>query len=156
MITNPPVSQALIAKNIPHTVFVHDGDLRSLEQAAKERNQRPEQVVRSLLFRESKGSYLMVLIAGPEQIDWRKLRQHRGTSRITMASKAEVLQVTGYELGAVAPFGLPQAIPILVDRSVLEQEEISMGSGIRNVAIILNSKDLMKALGEVEVLALRG
>jgi Cys-tRNA(Pro) deacylase len=129
--------------------------LKSLEQAAEERGQRPSQVVRSLLFRESKGAYLMVLVAGPEQIDWKKLRQHLGTSRVTMASRSEVLQVTGYELGAVAPFGLPQPLPILVDRSVFAEEEVSMGSGVRNVAIILKSADLRAALGEVEVVDLK-
>ena len=152
----PPVSQALTAIGIPHTVFRHEGNLSSLEQAAEERNQEPGQVVRSLLFRESKGSYLIVLVAGPDQIDWKKLRQHLGTSRVTMASRSEVLQVTGYELGAVAPFGLPQPIPILVDPSVLEQAEISMGSGIRNVAIILSSNDLLRALPDAEIVELRG
>jgi Cys-tRNA(Pro) deacylase len=152
---DPPVSLALSALSIPHIVFVHPGDLKSLEQAAEERGQRPSQVVRSLLFRESKGAYLMVLVAGPEQIDWKKLRQHLGTSRVTMASRSEVLQVTGYELGAVAPFGLPQPLPILVDRSVFAEEEVSMGSGVRNVAIILKSADLRAALGEVEVVDLK-
>ena len=152
----PPVSQALTAIGIPYTVFRHEGNLSSLEQAAEERNQEPGQVVRSLLFRESKGSYRIVLVAGPDQIDWKKLRQHLGTSRVTMASRSEVLQVTGYELGAVAPFGLPQPIPILVDPSVLEQAEISMGSGIRNVAIILSSNDLLRALPDAEIVELRG
>ena len=151
----PPVSQALTAKGIPHTVFRHEGNLTSLQQAAQERNQEPQQVVRSLLFRESKESYLMVLIAGPDQIDWKKLRRHIGTSRITMASRSEVQQITGYELGAVAPFGLPQPIPILVDPSVLEQKEISMGSGIRNVAVILSSDDLFRALPDAEVIELK-
>jgi Cys-tRNA(Pro) deacylase len=150
----PPVSLALSALDISHTVFVHPGDLKSLEQAAAERDQRPKQVVRSLLFRESEGQYVMILVAGPQQVDWKKLRQHLGTSRITMASQAEVLQVTGYELGAIAPFGLPQPLPILVDPSVLEEEEISLGSGLRNTAILMKSKDLMAALREVEVVEL--
>lgn len=97
----------------------------------------------------------MVLVAGPDQIDWKKLRKQVSTSRITMASPSEVLQVTGYELGAVAPFGLPKEIPILVDNSVLEQEVLSMGSGIRNVAIIIERRDLIHALGDVEIVSLR-
>jgi Cys-tRNA(Pro) deacylase len=156
MPSNPPVSQALSELNIPHTVFNHPGDLKSLQQAASERSQEPDQVVRTLLFRESKGAYLLVLVAGPDQINWKKLRQHLGVSRITLASRAEVFQVTGYELGAVAPFGLPQTLPVLVDRSVLDHQIISLGSGIRNSAIIMNSKDLLKALGDVEVIDLKG
>lgn len=147
----PPVSIALTAKGIPHEVFVHPGPLRSLEQAAEERDQRLEQIVRSILFRVTKGKYLMVLIAGPTQIDWKILRQHVGTNRLAMASKDEVLSVTRYPLGAVAPLGLPHPIRILVDHSVLGEEIISMGSGIRSVAIILKSADLLQALGDYEL-----
>ena len=149
--TPPPVSLALTELGIPHTVFRHAGQLHSLEQAAAERGQRPEQVIRSILFRCSEGEYLMVLAAGPQQIDWKILRHHLGRSRITMATREEVLEVTGYELGAVAPFGLPTAVGILADLSVFAEEEISMGSGIRNVAVILKSADLKKALGDVEI-----
>jgi Cys-tRNA(Pro) deacylase len=147
----PPVSLALTELGIAHNVFIHTNQVMSLEQAATERNQRPEQVVRSIIFRLSKGEYLMVLMAGPRQIDWKSLRQHLGTSRVSMASKDEVLAATGYQLGAVAPFGLPQPIRILADRSVLAEEELSMGSGVRNVAILLKSADLMQALGDVEI-----
>ena len=147
----PPVSIALSQKSVPHTVFRHAGQLRSLEQAAEERGQHPEQVVRSILFRLSKGEYVMVLMAGARQIDWKSLRQYLGTNRVSMASKAEVLAVTGYQLGAVAPFGLPQPLRILVDQSVLAESDLSMGSGERNVAILITSKNLLNALGEVEI-----
>ncbi len=146
-----PVSLVLTEIDIAHQVFTHQQPPRSLEQAAEERGQRPEQIVRSILFRCSRGEYVMVLMAGPQQIDWKALRQYVGRSRITMASKEEVLSVTGYELGAVAPFGLPHPLRVLVDQSVLGEEEISMGSGVRGVAVMLKSADLMKALGGVEI-----
>jgi Cys-tRNA(Pro) deacylase len=151
MPNHPPVSIALTKKGIPHEVFVHPGPLRSLEQAAEERRQRPEQIVRSILFRVSKGDYRMVLMAGPGQIDWKNLRQQVGTNRLTMATQEQVLDVTGYPLGAVAPFGLPRPLTILVDRSILGEEIVSMGSGIRGVAIILKSKDLLTALEDYEL-----
>lgn len=147
----PPVSIALDDLDIPYEVLEHPGPLNSLEQAAEERNQRPEQIVRSILFRASKGEYLMVLMAGPRQIDWKTLRKHIGTNRIRMASKDEVLSVTGYQLGAVAPFGLPEPLKILVDSSILNEEIISIGSGIRSTAIILKSTDLILALGDIEI-----
>ena len=132
-------------------LFQHPGHVRSLDQAAQERNQRPEQVVRSILFRLAKGEYMMVLIAGPGQLSWSALRRHLGRSRLTMASEEEVLRVTGYPLGAVSPFGLPGPLPILVDESVKQQGQISIGSGVRGLAIIMDSKDLIIALGEAEV-----
>lgn len=150
-----PVTLALSAKYVPYRVFRHPGPVHSLEQAARERGQETGQVVRSILFRLAKGQYLMVLIAGPSQISWPALRQYLGQSRITTASKEEVLQVTGYELGTVSPFGLPGPMRILVDDSVLEQEEISIGSGERGLTVILRTEDLMRTLGDVEMVSFR-
>jgi len=147
----PPVSIYLSELGIPHEVFFHSGNLQSLEQAAEERGQRPEQVIRSILFRVSMGDYLMVLMAGPRRVDWKSLRQYLGTNRVSMASKDEVLAVTGYQLGAVAPFGMLQPSRNLIDKSVLEEEDLSLGSGIRNVAILIKSTNLMQALGNVEI-----
>jgi Cys-tRNA(Pro) deacylase len=147
-----PVSRILIRMDIPHRVFRHPGPIRSLEQAASERGHEPGQVVRSILFRVSAGQFVMVLVAGPQQISWRALRSHLQQPRLTTASQEEVLRVTGYELGAVSPFGLPSPMRILVDESVLEPAEISIGSGSRGVTIILNRDDLMRALGEVELI----
>ena len=69
-----PVSEELSALGVPHRLFRHPGPVQSLEQAAAEREQRPEQVVRSLLFRLAEDKFVMVLIAGPAQVDWRALR----------------------------------------------------------------------------------
>jgi Cys-tRNA(Pro)/Cys-tRNA(Cys) deacylase len=150
----PPVSLALDELNIPHHTFTHLGPVKSLEQAARERGQRPEQVVRSILFRIGEDEYLMALVAGPDQISWKALRGYLGQSRLTMASKDEVLEVTGYLIGAVGPFGTARKLRVLVDPSVFAEEEISLGSGIRGTTVILKSADLKRALGEVEVVEL--
>lgn len=146
-----PVSRELAALGIEHKVFKHPGPLRSLEQAAEERGQRPEQVVRSIVFRTAAGEFVMVLAAGPDQIAWPKLRAYLGQSRLTTATEDELLQVTGYTRGAVAPFGLPAPIRVLVDRAVLHQDVISMGSGVQGTAVVLRSADLMRGLPEAEV-----
>lgn len=71
-----------------------------------------------------------------------------------MASEEEVLKVTGYPLGAVSPFGLPESLRILVDRSVLQEGEISIGSGVRYTTVIMDATKLLEALGQVEVVDL--
>jgi len=146
-----PVSDYLLELAIPHRVFSHPGPIHSLEQAARERGQLPEQVVRSIVFRIGQGEYVMVLAAGPEQISWPALRSYLGQSRLTMASQEEVLAVTGYETGAVSPFGLPRQMRILVDKKLLIQDEVSIGSGVRGTTVILRVEDLMKALENMEV-----
>jgi Cys-tRNA(Pro)/Cys-tRNA(Cys) deacylase len=146
-----PVILYLKNAGIPHRFYHHPGPVHSLEQAAHERGQKPEQVVRSILFRLPGGEYVMVLMAGPRQISWPALRRYLGKSRVTMATESEVLLATGYPLGAVSPFGLPRPMRIIIDVSLMEQEEISIGSGQRYSTVILSREDLLKALGEVEM-----
>lgn len=154
MTQQPPASIALEELNVPHQIFIHERPVTSFEQAAADRNQRPEQIVRSILFQIRSEEFLMVLVAGPAQIDWRKLRQLVKRSRIRMATEDEVLEVTGYRIGTVSPFGLKNQVRVLIDASVLKEEEISIGSGVRNMAIILKSRDLRKALGDAEIVSL--
>lgn len=150
----PPASLALDKLGIQHRVFLHAGSVTSFEQAASERGQRPAQVVRSLLFQIRPDEFVMVLVAGPDQVDWRKLRQLVGRSRVRMATEDEVLEVTGYRIGTVSPFGMARPIKVMIDASVLKEQEISIGSGVRNTAILMNNADLQKALPDAEVVSL--
>ena len=150
-----PVTQDLDQREIPYRIFQHPGPVKSLEQAAVERGQQPEQIIRSLLFRLSKENFVMALMAGPQQVDWKRLRRTLGEKRLTTASEEEVLRITGCSRGAVSPFGLPQPIRTLADPAIFEPEEISIGSGIRGTTIILKSADLRRALPDIELVQLR-
>jgi prolyl-tRNA editing enzyme YbaK/EbsC (Cys-tRNA(Pro) deacylase) len=98
----------------------------------------------------SQADFVLVLMGGPSQISWPALRRTLGQNRLTMATPEEVKAVTGYVPGTVSPFGLPQPVRTLVDRSVSAYDEISLGSGERGLAIVMKSSDLLRALGAVE------
>ena len=151
---NPPVSIALEKLGVPHKIFRHESPVTSFEQAASDRSQRASQVVRSILFRIAEDEFIMALVAGPAQISWKTLRKYLGRSRISMATEDEVLAVTGYRVGTVGPFGLPRQLKVLIDPGVMGEEEVSIGSGMRNTAIILKSADLHHALSDAEVVSL--
>lgn len=138
-----PVTLALDKAQVRYTLHLHDHPIDSLEQAAIERGLRPQQIVRSLVFRSEDGSFLIVLIPGPRQVSWPKLRRHLGVSRLTTASADEVERVTGYPPGAVSPLGLPAPLRILADHSLKAEETISLGAGIRNAGVVLRTEDLL-------------
>jgi len=94
---------------------------------------------------------VMVLVAGAQQISWPLLREFLGASRLTIATPEEILEHTHYPTGAVSPFGLPEPMRILVDLGVFQEEEVSIGSGVRSTTIIMRLNDLKLALGDVEV-----
>jgi Cys-tRNA(Pro)/Cys-tRNA(Cys) deacylase len=146
-----PVTRHLDALAIPYQTFQHPGPVHSLEQAARERHQQPEQVIRSIVFRAGEGVFVMVLMAGDEQVSWRALRRYLGQSRLTMATEAELIHFTGYVAGAVSPFGLPAPMRVLIDEPVLQNDAISIGSGERGLAILMTPADLRRALPNAEI-----
>ncbi len=151
MAVSTPAARLLDSLGLPYRVFEHARTPISLEDAARARNQDPMQVVRSIVFRLAQGQFVMVLMAGPGQISWKAIRAALGVSRMTMATEEEVLEETGFVRGAVTPLGLPRPMRILADENVFILEEISLGSGVRGVAIIMKSTDLKKALNGVEI-----
>jgi Cys-tRNA(Pro)/Cys-tRNA(Cys) deacylase len=142
----PPAAVALEKLGIPHHIFRHAEEVTSLEQAARERGQRPQQVVRSLVFRIAARQFVMVLVPGGTQVSWKKLRGHAGRSRLTTATPEEVLEETGYRIGTVAPFGLRHSMMIVLDNSILREGELSIGSGEAGVGILLSTESLLRAL----------
>ena len=150
-VISTPVSRALDQRGIPYTFFRHAGPVNSVAQAAAERGMTVDQVVRSIVFRTAPGQFVMALVSGERQVSWPALRRILGQSRLTMATADEVQQATGYQPGAVSPFGLPAPLRILVDRSVLDQQVVSIGSGVRSTAVILTVADLMRGLEAFEL-----
>lgn len=144
--TETAVTRALDTLGLKYRLHEHETPLRSLEQAARERGLEPEQIVRSLLFRVEDGSYVLVLMPGPEQVAWPKLRHFLGVSRLTTADKDEVMAVTGFPPGAVSPLGLSHPLRTLADERIKSLDTISMGAGIHNAGIIMAGSDLTGAL----------
>ncbi len=151
MSDSTPVTRQLDQLGIPYQTFRHPGPVHSLEQAAQERHQRPDQVIRSIVFRVGEGAFVMVLMAGATQVSWRGLRRFLGQSRLTIASEPELIQYTGYVPGSVSPFGLPAPMRVLIDAPVLVNDVVSVGSGERGLTVIMATADLRRALPDAEV-----
>lgn len=149
-----PAVTFLQTAGIPFRLFEHTSEIHSLEEAAQQRGQNPEQVIRSLLFRLPNHSFLMILVSGPGQIDWRSLRQLLGYSRMTLATSEEVFTMTGCKPGTVSPFGLPSEIPILMDHDILKLTEVSFGSCRRGFAILITVDNLINALSFSKTISL--
>ncbi len=65
------------------------------------------QIAKSLLFRVGDDDYVMVITAGDVKVKSGKLKAIVG-SKPRMASVDEVQAVTGYSIGGVCPFDLPE------------------------------------------------
>ncbi|MGR8980985.1 MAG: aminoacyl-tRNA deacylase [Gammaproteobacteria bacterium] len=125
--------------------------VRSLEELLAAQGRNPNQIIRSLLFRTGSGQFVLLAVASGGKADWGGLRKHLNERRLTMAEPEEVLDATGFPIGAVPPIAVPEDVRILVDKSVFDYERVVIGSGVLGYALDVASADLQKALSEAEI-----
>ncbi len=135
---------AIEATGVAFTVTQH-GPVRSLEEAAAARGLTPDRVIKSIVIRRAADDFLFVLLPGGRTISWPKLRALLGVSRASLPSADEARAVTGYERGAITPFGSLQALPVIVDVAV-PAGAVSIGGGAAGVAFTADADDLVRVL----------
>jgi Cys-tRNA(Pro) deacylase len=119
---------------------------RSAEESAELQGIPNGALVRSLVVRRGENDYVFVLVPGGRRFDWPKLRAHLGVRRLSMPDGDEARAVTGYERGAITPFGATHAWPVVIDASALAQERVAIGGGARGVNLHLSSRALVDHL----------
>jgi len=81
------------------------------------------------------------------------VRKHLGARKISFAPMDAAVSLTGMEYGGITPVGLPDDWPILVDRNVIDQDRVIIGSGIRG-SKLLAATEILASLPNAEVLAI--
>ena len=80
------------------------------------------------------------------------VRRQMGVRKASFAAADPVRALTAMEIGGVTPFGLPDALPVLVDARVMEPPWIILGGGNRSSKLRVDPKTLL-ALPSVRVIA---
>ncbi|HEX9122209.1 MAG TPA: YbaK/EbsC family protein [Actinomycetota bacterium] len=118
----------------------------SAEESAAAQGIELRRLLRTIVVRRGAGDYVFVLVPGGRQIDWPKLRAHLGVSRLSLPDKDEAREATGYERGAITPFGSVAAWPVIADASFDGLDRVAIGGGARGVNLHLSAADLFAAL----------
>ena len=146
--SDPPRTAATEAMNavaVPHRILVFEPP-SSAQESADRQGIKLRELVRTIVVRRAADDYVFVLVPGGRQIDWPKLRSHLGVKRLSLPDAEEAKAATGYERGAITPFGANTAWPVVADRSVAGLEVAAIGGGARGVNIHLRGDDLISAL----------
>ncbi|CAG0951641.1 Cys-tRNA(Pro)/Cys-tRNA(Cys) deacylase YbaK [Methylophilaceae bacterium] len=152
---NSPVIDLLQQESIPYDVMEiplteDKKPVRNLEELLLKQGIDPQSVVRSVLFKTASDKFVLLAVAGGGRADWGVLRKHLNERKCRMAEFDEVLEATGYVVGAVPPIALPKDIKILVDSSVKGYETVVIGSGVLGFALSLKGADLLKLLSDAD------
>lgn len=140
-----PALRALAELGVGHRVVV-TRPAGSPEESAELQGIPLTSLLRTLVVRRGQDDFLFVLVPGRRRFDWPLLRAHLGVKRLSMPDADEARAVTGYERGAITPFGSIRPWPVIVDASALEAESVAIGGGARGVNVHLSPSSLVEAL----------
>ena len=136
-----PAIELLEQGGVPYRL-VEYGRVRSAEEAAEARGVALASLVKTLVIRTADSEYVLALIPATRALSYPKLRRLLGVRRLTMPDPDEARAATGYERGTITPLAAGPWMAI-VDRRVLDQNEISLGSGRHGLAIHLSPEALL-------------
>jgi Cys-tRNA(Pro)/Cys-tRNA(Cys) deacylase len=105
-----------------------------------------QELVRSIVVRRGAHDYVFVLVPGGRQIDWPKLRAHLGVSRLSLPDQDEARDATGYERGAITPFGSVERWPVVADATIPDRDRVAIGGGAHGVNLHVSPGALIRAL----------
>ncbi len=120
----------------------------TVEAAALAVGAMPEQIVKSILFMVDDRPVLAVA-CGKSAIHRRAIADLFGVGkkRVKLAAPDRVPEISGYEVGAMPPFGHRQPLTTLVDPRVLESPEAYAGGGAENALVRLNPQEILRVTG---------
>jgi Cys-tRNA(Pro) deacylase len=108
------------------------------------------QIVKSLVF-VAGDAVAVVLVPGDRRADTEKVAAALGAASAKVAAPDEVRALTGFEPGAVAPFPLPHIEHVFLDRALLTQPELWIGSGSSRHLAAIRPADLLRVARAVPV-----
>jgi Cys-tRNA(Pro) deacylase len=115
--------------------------------SARELNVDEHAVVKTLVMEDERKNPLIVLMHGDRQVSTKALARALGVKTVAPCAPEVAQRHSGYRVGGTSPFGTRKAMPVYVERSVLEQPAIYINGGSRGFLVCIAPEVLTRLLG---------
>jgi len=104
------------------------------------------EVVKTLVMETEKGDPLVVLMHGDRKVSTKELARVMGVKRV-FPCKPEVAQRhSGFLVGGTSPFGTRKAMPVFLEKSVLDLPQIYINGGRRGYLLRMAPSEIVRTL----------
>jgi Cys-tRNA(Pro) deacylase len=125
--------------------------------SARELNVPEHAVVKTLVFEDENGKPLLVLMHGDHRVSTRELARQLGARKIEPCSPEVASRHTGYLVGGTSPFGTRKALPVCLEKTILDLPLIYINGGRRGFLVGVHPHDILRTLNPKTVeAALKG
>lgn len=94
-------------------------------------------VVKTLVMQDEAARPLIVLMHGDRKVSTKALARQCGRKRIEPCTPEVAQRHTGYQVGGTSPFGTRKALPVFVERSVLDLPRLYINGGRRGYLVAI-------------------
>jgi Cys-tRNA(Pro)/Cys-tRNA(Cys) deacylase len=148
----------LDARKVSYEALTYDSDIHSAVAVAEALGVPPEQVYKTLVvLNEEPGSRpLLVMIAGPDELDHRLLARSLGVKATRMAPQREAERLTGLLVGGIGALALVnKPFEPCIERAALSYEWVLVNGGRRGLNLRVGVEELIRLTGARVVDAVR-
>jgi len=130
--------------------YVEKGGTR---ESAKQLGVNEHVIVKTLVFETNEKKPLIVLMHGDREVSTKNLARFLGVKSVDPATPEKASKLTGYLVGGTSPFGTRTAMPVYVEKTIFDLDEIYINGGKRGFLVEIDAGVLKKILkiDEVEV-----
>jgi prolyl-tRNA editing enzyme YbaK/EbsC (Cys-tRNA(Pro) deacylase) len=108
--------------------------------AAEAHGVEPGRIAKTLAFGLQDGRFILLVARGDARIDNRKFKEAFGKGK--MLAPERVVELTGHPVGGVCPFGLAHPLPIYLDKSLQDFDEVLPAAGATHSAVRISPAQL--------------
>jgi Cys-tRNA(Pro) deacylase len=147
-----PAVRVLREKNISFVPFVYRYEEHGgTKQFAQEFTVSDHQVIKTLVFETDQKKPLLMLMHGDREVSTKQLARTIGAKHIIPCDANTAMRNTGYQFGGTSPFGTRNALPVYVEKTILNQTKIYINGGKRGFIVEIVPADLKKVFPVIEV-----
>lgn len=114
--------------------------------SARELNVNEHAVVKSLVMEDEQHRPLMVLMHGDRKVSTKELARQIGVKKVEACDPETARRHTGYLVGGTSPFGTKKALPLFIEKSILDLSLIYINGGRRGYLVGVHPHDIVRVL----------
>ena len=145
-------TRLLREKGIAYTEHLYRYEERGgTRVSARELGVAEHAVVKTLVMEDERGEPLVVLMHGDREVSTKALARQIGRKSIQICRPEVANRHSGYQVGGTSPLGTRRAMPVFVERSILDLPRIYVNGGSRGFLVGVAPGDLAALLAPTPV-----
>lgn len=121
------------ARQLDIPIIELDVSTATVALAAEAHGVEPGRIAKTLAFRLGDGRAILLVARGDARVDNKRFKDTFGKGK--MLGAEDVVELTGHPVGGVCPFGLAHPLPVYLDASLRDFDEVLPAAGDVHTAV---------------------